>query len=130
MDCHKTVTVLFVSIALSLAACEAREGEPSGPAAPEPATDTAEFPTDPDTGERLCGGIAGLPCGDGEYCQFAEGTCQIADNMGICQPRLDVCTKDYRPVCGCDGRTYGNACTAASFGVSVSHQGPCEDEET
>lgn len=36
-----------------------------------------------------------------------------------------MCTADYKPVCGCDGKIYGNACVAARAGVSVSKTGEC-----
>ena len=40
--------------------------------------------------------------------------------------RACVCPDVYRPVCGVDGVTYGNACEAACARVTVEHDGPCE----
>jgi len=36
-----------------------------------------------------------------------------------------ACTRQYDPVCGCDGRNYGNACTARAEGVPSSTPGTC-----
>ncbi|MFN3848108.1 MAG: Kazal-type serine protease inhibitor family protein [Spirosomataceae bacterium] len=42
------------------------------------------------------------------------------------KPKNDVlCTADYNPVCGCNGKTYGNACTAAAMGIRVVSTGEC-----
>jgi len=36
-----------------------------------------------------------------------------------------MCPKNYRPVCGADGKTYGNECLAKCDNVKVSHNGFC-----
>lgn len=74
---------------------------------------------------RACGGIAGLACGPGEYCYMRTGRCRVADWQGVCRAQPQICTEEYSPVCGCDGRIYGNACAAARRGVNVLHPGRC-----
>lgn len=53
-----------------------------------------------------------------------------AGQVTCTMPRPQVCTKEFRPVCGtrADGtrRTYGNACDACADANVVSHvPGPC-----
>jgi hypothetical protein len=36
-----------------------------------------------------------------------------------------MCSREFVPVCGCDGSTYSNACEAASAGARVDFEGQC-----
>lgn len=36
-----------------------------------------------------------------------------------------ICTKQWEPVCGVNGRTYGNLCEAHCAKVKVVHKGAC-----
>ena len=86
----------------------------------------------PATGEgAMCGGIAALQCDDGLTCIYEDGACHaIADAAGVCKQAGPFCTKEYRPVCGCDGETYGNRCEAYANGISVAYPGECEVKES
>jgi len=81
-----------------------------------------------DGGGKSCGGLTGAACDRGQYCNFPESTrCGSGDQTGTCTAIPDVCPDIVQPVCGCDDKTYDNACDAARAGVSVRANGACSD---
>lgn len=117
---------------------------PAGTTTPTPTTtagqntDTATAPTTTTTptdapppskegpAGAMCGGLAGFGCAAGLYCDFAiDAHCGAADQTGVCKPKPEMCTEQYDPVCGCNDKTYPNACFAAREGIAVAAKGEC-----
>lgn len=75
---------------------------------------------------KSCGGMTGAPCAASEYCDYAiDAMCGAADRMGTCKTKPQTCDDIHLAVCGCDDKTYANACEANAKGVSVAKTGAC-----
>jgi hypothetical protein len=68
-----------------------------------------------------CGGRPGMSCPTGMYCEHEAGCA----GPGVCRPSDQVCPREFRLVCGCDGQSYPNACIARAIGTDVARDLPC-----
>jgi hypothetical protein len=56
------------------------------------------------------------------------GECDVTTTTtnGTADEDVVACTADWKPVCGMDGKTYGNACMANAAGIEINFEGECD----
>lgn len=69
------------------------------------------------------------PCGSDSFCSIPKAVCKNdAVLVGTCEKKSqkECSNEKYRPICGCDGRTYDNKCHAEVAGVNIRKNGVCK----
>ena len=73
-----------------------------------------------------CGTFLNGFCDSGLFCNHKPGTCALIGGTGTCVRVPTVCPLYVRPVCGCNGVTYGNDCERIKAMAQKAHNGRCK----
>jgi hypothetical protein len=78
-----------------------------------------------------CGGTTGAACDKGLWCEPPVGLCPSSTTVpGVCVPVPRLCfarkkSKDFKPVCGCNSKTYSSDCFRRAYRVPKYRDGKC-----
>ena len=78
---------------------------------------------------QACGGARGATCDKGLWCEPPTGMCASDEGVCVAVPRWCIARKrsrSFRPVCGCNSKTYSSDCFRRAYKVGKSHDGKCE----
>jgi hypothetical protein len=77
---------------------------------------------------RLCcvSASSAFSCDKGLWCRHPAGQCKVLDGQRKCDVIPRFCTREFRPVRGCGGKTYGNDCTRRAARAQLAYVGKCK----
>ena len=76
-----------------------------------------------------CGGAESRVCDKGLWCEPPIGKCSSEAGVCVTVPRLCFARKGsrgFKPVCGCNSKTYSSDCFRRAYKIGKSHDGKCE----